>query len=74
MVVDKVVGYTKVVMSTLLSIGKSIFYAHQSFQGEEWYNWVMVHFEDMDNDGDMIKKIYPSQLLGLYPFTMKGKR
>jgi hypothetical protein len=46
MVVEKVVGYTKVVMSMLLSIEKSIFYAHPCFQGEEWYDLPMVHFEE----------------------------
>ncbi len=56
--VEKVAGYTNVVVSTLLSIEKSIFYAHPGFQGEEWYNWVMVHFKEMDNDGDMIEKFY----------------
>jgi hypothetical protein len=59
-VVDTVIGYTKVVMSRLLSIERSIFYAHPCFQGEEWYNWAMVQFEEMDNDGDMIENIYPS--------------
>jgi hypothetical protein len=57
-VVDTVIGYTKAVMSTLLSIDRSIFYAHPCFQGEEWYDWAMVHFEEMNNDGDMIKNIY----------------
>ncbi len=56
-VVDTVIGYTKVVMSTSLSIERSIFYAHPCFQGEEWYDWAMVHFEEMDNDGDMIENI-----------------
>ncbi len=63
-VVEKVVGYTKAVMSTLLSIERSIFYAHPCFQGEEWYNWAMVHFEEMDNDGGMTEIFYPSWLLG----------
>ncbi len=47
------VGYTKVVMLTLLSIERSTFYAHPCFQREEWYNWAMVHFKDMDNDGEI---------------------
>jgi hypothetical protein len=64
MVVEKVVGNTKAVMSTLLSIERSTFYAHPCFQGEEWYDWVMVHFEEIDNDGDMIEIFYPSWLLG----------
>jgi hypothetical protein len=63
-VVDTVIGYTKAVMSTLLSIERSIFYAHPCFQGEEWYEWAMVHFEQMDNDGDMIENIYLSWILG----------
>ncbi len=62
--VDTVIGYTKAVMSTSLSIERSILYAHPSSQGEEWYHWTMVHFEEMDNDGDMIENIYPSWILG----------
>ncbi len=34
-VVDTVIVYTKAVMSTLLSVERSIFYAHPCFQGEE---------------------------------------
>jgi hypothetical protein len=63
-VVDTVIGYTKAVMSTLLSIERSIVHAHPCFQGEEWYSWAMVHFEEMDNDGDMIENNYPSWILG----------
>jgi hypothetical protein len=63
-VVDTVIGYTKTVMSMPLSIERSIFYAHPCFQGEEWYNWAMVHFEEMNNDGDMIENIYPLQIFG----------
>jgi hypothetical protein len=62
-VVDTVIGYTKAVMSTLLSIERSIFYTHPCLQGEEWYNWAMVHFKEMDNDGDMIENIYPTWIL-----------
>ncbi len=28
------------------------------------YAWAMVHFEELDNDGDMIENIYLSQILG----------
>jgi hypothetical protein len=63
-VVDTVIGHTKAVISMLHSIERSIFYAHPCFQGEEWYNWAMVHFEEMDNDGDMVENIYPSRILG----------
>ncbi len=63
-VVDKVVGYTKVVMSTSLSIEGTTFYANPCFQGEEWYNFAMVHFEEMGNDGNMVENFYPSWLLG----------
>ncbi len=63
-VVDTVIGYTKAVMSTSHSIERSIFYAHPCFQGEKWYDWAMVHFEEMDNDGGMMENIYPSRILG----------
>jgi hypothetical protein len=51
-------------MSTLLSIERSKFYIHPCFQGEEWYDWAIVHFEEMDNDGGMIENFHPSRLLG----------
>ncbi len=28
------------------------------------HKWAMVHFEEMDNDADMIENIHPSGLLG----------
>ncbi len=62
--VDTVIGYTKAVVSTLLSIERAIFYANPCFQGEEWYYWAMVHFEEMDNDGEILKNIHPSQIFG----------
>jgi hypothetical protein len=70
-VVDTVIGYTKAVMSKLLLIERSIFYAHPCFQGEEWYDWATVHFEEMNDDGDMIENIYPSRILGFISINNK---
>jgi hypothetical protein len=71
-VIDTVIGYTKAVMFMLLSIERSIFYTNPCFQGEEWSDWAMVHFEEMDNDVDMIENINPSQILGF--ISMNNER
>lgn len=58
----KVTGYTKAVMSS--SKERNIFYAHPSFQGEEWYDWAMIHYQETNNLGSSIETYYPSKILG----------
>ena len=58
-----VTGYTKLCM-TSLSSGKINFYAHPCFQGEEWYDWAMVHFEETNEAGEALETYYPSKVLG----------
>jgi hypothetical protein len=42
------------------------------YQGEEWYDWAMVHFEEMNPFGENIETFYPSRLLGF--ITINGTR
>jgi hypothetical protein len=48
-----------------------MFYAHPCYKGEQWYDWLMVHFEESNNLGDKVENYYPSRLLG---FTTNGTR
>ncbi len=43
---------------------KILLYAHPSFQGREWYDWVYVHFKEINASGDAIKNYYPATILG----------
>ncbi len=40
------------------------FYAHPCFQGQRWYDWALIHFEESNNHGELIKTHYPSRVLG----------
>ncbi len=62
--IGNVVGYTRAVITTLLTKEQSAFYAHPCFQGMEWYDWAMVHFKEQDNFENEIENYYPSMLLG----------
>jgi hypothetical protein len=48
------------------------FYAHLCFQGHQWYDWALVHFQEMNNQGEKIENNYPSKILGF--FSIEGKR
>ena len=56
-------GCTRV---TTLSDGgsKLLLYAHPSFQGKEWYDWVYVHFEEIMASGDAVENCYPAKIIG----------
>jgi hypothetical protein len=41
-----------------------LLYAHPSFQGNDWYDWVYVHFEEFNDSGEAVEKYYPSRILG----------
>ena len=47
-------GYTRIITKTDGG-SKILLYAHPSFQGREWYDWVYVHFEEFNADGDSIE-------------------
>ena len=63
LMVKKVTGYTKAVITSSCN-ERSIFYAHPCFQGEEWYDWAMIHFEETNDLGESIETYYPSLLHG----------
>ena len=59
-----VTGFTKAVF-TSTTTGHTPFYAHPCFQGQRWYDWALVHFEESNNHGELIQTHYPSRVLGL---------
>ncbi len=59
-----ITGYTRAIVTSLTSQEKNIFYSHPCYQGEEWYDWAMVHYEETNQAGDHIETYYPSKLLG----------
>jgi hypothetical protein len=48
------------------------FYAHPCFQGHQWYDWALVHFQEMNNQGEQIENHHPSKILGFV--SIEGKR
>jgi hypothetical protein len=58
-----VLGYTKANFN-LFGNEQSIFYAHPFYKGHDWYDWAMVHFEEIDKFGNSFDSLYPSRLLG----------
>jgi hypothetical protein len=62
--ITKIVGHTRAIVTSPVTNNRSIFYAHPCYKGEQWYNWVMVHFEETNNLGDKVESYYPSRLLG----------
>jgi hypothetical protein len=56
-------GYTRI--TTISDDGtKILLYAHPSFQGKAWYDWVYVHFEEINAAGDAVENYYPARILG----------
>jgi hypothetical protein len=48
------------------------FYAHPCFQGHQWYDWELVHFQDINNQGDHRENHCPSKILGF--ISIEGER
>ena len=65
-----VTGFTKAVISC--GGVQTPFYAHPCFHGQKWYDWALVHFEEKNNQGDLIEKHYPSRILGF--ISIDGKK
>ncbi len=61
--ITKIVGHTRVIVTSPATNNWSIFYAHPCYKGEQWYNWAMVHFEETNNLGDKVENYYPPRLL-----------
>jgi hypothetical protein len=47
------------------------FYAHPCFQGHQWYDWALVHSQEVNNQGEQIENHYPSKILGF--LAIEGK-
>jgi hypothetical protein len=47
------------------------FYAHPCFQGQQWFDWALVHFQEVNNQGKQIENLYPSKMLGF--LAIEGK-
>jgi hypothetical protein len=58
-----VTGFTKATITSTLGECTQ-FYAHPCFQGHQWYDWALVHFKEVNNQGDEIENHYPSKILG----------
>ncbi len=70
--ITKIIGYTRAIVTSTSSNRRSIFYSHPCYQGEEWYDWAMVHFEETNPFGENIGTFYPLRLLGF--ITSNGTR
>ncbi len=70
--ITEIVGHTRAIVNSPATNKRSIFYAHQCYKGEQWYNWAMVHFEETNNLGHKVENYYPSRLLGI--ITTNGTR
>ncbi len=66
-----VTGFTKATI-TSTSAECTQFYAQPCFQGHEWYAWALVHFQEVNNQGEQIENHYPSKILGFC--SIEGKR
>jgi hypothetical protein len=49
-----VTGFTKATI-TSTSGERTQFYAHPCFQGHQWYDWALVHFQEVNNQGEEIE-------------------
>jgi hypothetical protein len=63
-------GFTKA-KTTSTSGECTQFYAHPCFQGHQWHDWALVHFQEVNNQGEQIENHYPSKILGF--FSIEGK-
>jgi hypothetical protein len=70
--ITKIIGYTRAVVTSNSSNKRGFFYSCPCYQGEEWYDWAMVNFEETNPFGENIETFYPSRLLGF--ITSNGTR
>jgi hypothetical protein len=70
--ITKIIGYTRAIVTSNSSNERTIFYSHTCYQGDEWYDWAMVHFEETNPFEENIETFYPYQLLGF--ITSNGTR
>jgi hypothetical protein len=62
-----VTGFTKATI-TSTSGERTQFYAHPCFQGHQWYDWALVYFQEVNNQGELIENHYPSKILGFLSY------
>jgi hypothetical protein len=55
-----VIGFTKATI-TSTSGEPTQFFAHPCFQRHQCYDWALVHFQEVDNQGEEIENHYPSK-------------
>ncbi len=65
-----VTGFTKTT-NTSTSGECTQFYAHLCFQGHQWYDWALVQFQEVNNQGEQIENHYPSKILGFLAIERK---
>ncbi len=66
-----VTEFTKATITSTSREGTQ-FYAHPCFQGHQWYDWALVHFQEINSHGDHIENHYPSRIIGF--ISIRGKR
>jgi hypothetical protein len=64
-------GFVKAAISST-SGERTQFNAHPCFQGHQWYDWALIHFQETNNQGEQIENLNPSKILGF--FSIEGKR
>ena len=57
LIITKVTGYTKAIITSSCNERSTFYYAHPCFQGEEWYDWAMIHFEEINDLVNQLKHI-----------------
>ena len=66
-----VTGFTKATIKS--TTGECTqFYAHPCLQGNQWYDWALVNFQEVNNQGKQIENYYRSKILGF--LAIEGKR
>jgi hypothetical protein len=66
-----VTGFTKATI-TSTSGERTEVYAHPCFHGHQRYDWALVHFQEVNNQGEEIENHNPSKILGF--LDIEGKR
>jgi hypothetical protein len=46
-------------------------YTHPCFQGHQWYDWALVHFQEVNNQGEEIENHFPSKIFGFLDIERK---
>jgi hypothetical protein len=63
--ITKIVGHTRAIVTSPATNDQSIINAHPCYEGEQWYDWAMVHFKEINNLGDKVEKL-PVEIVRIY--------